>query len=196
MQYGQCDTGANSSTIFCATQHAQPGRLYVDTGLPITCMGIVVRLEYCYTVVSVGPGRSSQSFISLVVLRRDEQTQAYHIVNVSDFTVENVARSSESNEEYPTFCDFIDSDSHGLFVHQGDLFGFVCGERVRILFTSVHQDQMGCSNTLRVYNISSRQTNSYGDTASTLLRVGSIQADQFELVNQSITPMLRVIMSK
>lgn len=194
LEYGQCDLGTNSSTIFCATQYAEPGRLYADFGLPATCTGEVVRWEFCYTVLSMGPAKmSGQNSITIVVLRRDRQTQAYRIINVFNISVAVPTGRRISDKDYPTFCDYIDSINVSV-LHQGDLLGFVCGEMVRILFTTLPQGRSSCRNMLRVYNMSTQRATS--GMASALFGVHSIQEDQFEWVNQPVTPLVRVIMSK
>ena len=193
--YGQCDLGTNSSTIFCATQHAETGRLYADFGLPATCNGEVVRWEFCYTVMSRAPAhKSSQNSITMVVLRPDIQTQVFHVRNVYSINVAVPPDRSVSDEEYPTFCDFIGTVDVSI-IHQGDLLGFVCGERVRILFTSAPQGRSSCRNMLRVYNISTQRATN-GMASALLSGVQAIQADQFEWINQPVTPLIRVIMSK
>lgn len=192
--YGQCDLGTNSSTVFCATQHAETGRLYADFGLPATCTGEVLRWEFCYTVMSRGPtDTNGQDSITVVVLRPVVQTQFFHIVNVYNITVAVPTDRSMSDEEYPTFCEFIDSVDASI-IRKGDLLGFVCGERIRILFTSAPQGQTSCRNMLRAYNISTQRATN-GMTGA-LSGVDVIQADQFELISQPVTPLVRVIMSK
>ena len=192
--YGQCDLGTNSSTIFCATQHAETRRLYADFGLPATCTGEVVRWEFCYTVMSRGLADThGQHSITMVVLRPALQTQFFHIINIYNISVAVPTDRSVSDEEYPTFCDFIDSVDMSI-IHQGDLLGFVCGERVRILFTSAPQGRSSCRSMLRAYNISTQRATNGMESA--LSGVDAIRADQFEWISQPVTALVRVIMSK
>jgi hypothetical protein len=139
--------------------------------------------------------------ITAVVLRRDttQGTQgSYRIVNVYDINIDGARGSSEG---YITACTSINSED-AMFMERGDLLGFICGERVRTIFTSSEslfqsQHGSGLGGTIRAFNISSmQQDNSGGDRASYLIGMNPIKDDKFELINDSVTPLLRVIMSK
>ncbi len=205
---GQCDVGAVNSSIFNASRYADAGRLYVDFGQPAQCSGEVIKWEFCYIALMVqsGPGSQSsssdQNMITAVVLRRDTTgTQgSYGIINVYDIDIDGARGSSEG---YITACirNSIDSED-AMFMERGDLLGFICGERVRMIFTSSEslfqsQHGSGLGGMIRVLNISSMQQDiSGGDRASYLIGMNPIQEDRFELINGSVTPLLRVIMSK
>lgn len=132
---------------------------------------------------------TGQNVISIAVLRNDAQSHGYRIINVYDIELESVSSRRGPSEGGNFYCDAIDSED-AVFVRQEDLLGFVCGERVRILFTGTTSS----GGMLRVYNITIHQGRRKRE--SPLLGIGSVQADQFESVNQTVTPLLRVIMSK
>ena len=202
LREGQCDVGAVNSSIFNASRYADAGRLYVDFGQPAQCSGEVIRWEFCYIALMVQSGprsstNSDQNTISAVVLRRDTTgtQESYRIINVYDINTDGARGSSEG---YLTACDSIDSED-AMYMERGDLLGFICGERVRMIFTSsesLFQSQPSSSSggTFRVFNISSMQPG--GDSASYLIGMNPIQEDGFELINALVTPLLRVIMSK
>ena len=196
-----------NSSIFDASQYADAGRLYVDFGQPAQCSGEVIRWEFCYIALAVQSSprsstrNSDQNAITAVVLRRDttQGTQeSYRIINVYNI---NIDGSRGSSDGYLTACDSIDSED-AMYMERGDLLGFICGETVRTIFMrseSLFQSQpkSGVGDTIRVLNISSmQQDTSAGDRASYLTGMNPIQEDQFELINASVTSLLRVIMSK
>ena len=196
----QCDVGTVNTSVFNASRYADAGRLYVDFRQPAQCSGEVIRWEFCYIVLMVqsGPGSSTssdQNTITAAILRRDTEVRGYRVINVYSINVDQKRGSSEGDL---TSCDFIDSED--VFMEHGDLLGFVCGERVRIIFTSSLGQGQPSSNsggTIRVFNISLMQRDtSGGNRASYLLGMTPIQEDQFELINDSVIPLLRVIMSK
>ncbi len=173
----------------------------MDTGQPAQCSGEVIRWEFCYIVVQSGPRSSTstdQSIITAAVLRRDMDIQGYQyrIINAYNINVDGARGSSKKDL---TACDFIDSED-AIFMERGDLLGFTCGERVRIVFTNSLQGQPGVSSPggmIRVFNISTMQRDTSGSSrASCLLEMSSIREDQLESLNESVTPLLRVIMSK
>ena len=199
--FGQCDLGTINLSVVSqssASRYADAGRLYVDFGQPAQCTGELIRWEFCFTVVQSGSGSvtssAGQSTITMAVLRREAQT--LRIINVYDINIDLSAKGrSGPSEGDHTVCNFIDSED-AVFMEHGDVLGFVCGERVRIIFTdsSLLQGQTGPGAMIGVFNISSMQR---GTTRrNNLLGIGSIQEDQFELINESMTPLLRVIMSK
>ena len=202
LREGQCDVGAVNSSIFNASRYADAGRLYVDFGQPAQCSGEVIRWEFCYIALMVqsdprSSTNSDQNTISAVVLRRDTTgtQESYRIINVYDINADGARGPSEG---YLTACDSIDSED-AMYMERGDLLGFICGERVRMIFTSsesLFQSQPSSSSggTFRVFNISSMQPG--GDSASYLTGMNPIQEDGFELINALVTPLLRVIMSK
>lgn len=189
LEYWQCDLGTE---VFPVSQYADARRLYVDFGQLAKCAGKVVRWEFCYTVVSGGTESAQSSMISMVVLRKDRQTQNYRIVSVRDIDVDSTSGTTDGNS---ITCDFFDSED-GIIMQHGDLHGFVCGERVRIVFNSLQECQGGTlEGMLRVYNISVAQQSSM----ESLLQVGSIyRANQFKslIINQPLTPLLRLVMSE
>lgn len=190
-----------NSSIVSASRYADAGRLYVDFRQPTQCSGEVIRWEFCYTVLEVQPGpgsstSSDQNTITAALLRRDTEVQQYRIIHVYNINVDGTNRKRGSNEGDLTSCDFIDSED-AVFMEHGDLLGFVCGERVRIIFTSQDQPSSSSDGTIKVFNISSMQQDTSGSNrASSLLEMNPIQEDQFESLNDSVTPLLRVIMSK
>ena len=174
----------------------QTGRdLYVDFGVLARCSGIVIKWEFCYTVPSTGPGpsttRPSEDVITIVILRRDgENEEQYLIVNV--YSVE-MSDQNEAKQGETVGCSSHSVDSQeDVVIQQGDLLGFVNGERARIHMTSTFQRDGGM---LRVYRVSSVQQDMTSG-ADYLRRVRVIPDNQFESQNQSLTPVLRVIMSK
>ena len=203
LEDGQCDIGAvNSSILSSSPLYADAGRLYVDFWQPAQCSGEVVRWEFCYIsqMVRSGPGsrpNSDQNTITAVVLRRDTDAEpgSYRIINVYDINIDGAKGSSEG---YLTVSDYIDSED-GVFMERGDLLGFVCDERFRIIFTSSSSNESQPGGAIRVFNISStQQDTSGGNWASYLLNMNPIREDQFESLklNDSVTPLLRAIMSK
>ena len=199
----QCDVGTVNTSVFNASRYADAGRLYVDFRQPAQCSGEVIRWEFCYIVLMVqsGPGSSTssdQNTITAAVLRRDTEVEGYHVINVYNINVDGINEKRGSSQGVSTSCYFIDSED--VFMEHRDLLGFICGERVRIIFTSSPgqgQPSSSSGDTTRVFNISSMQQDaSGGNRASSLLGMIPIQEDQFESINDSVTPLLRVIMSK
>ena len=131
-----------------------------------------------------------------------EQMQGYYrIANIYEIQNINVASLEKSGAgvggDLAIQCDYIDS-GEDAFIEHGDIVGFVCSERVRIVFTNLLHSQMnGGTSLLKLHNISAEQSNTDGNLRSSLLQVGSlVSANQFESLNQSMTPLLRAIMSK
>ena len=120
-------------------------------------------------------------------------------MNVHGINIENEGPGAKgSSKGYLPVCDFIDSED-AVFMERGDLLGFVCGERVRIVFTNspLGPASSNPGGMIGAFNISSMQQDTSGSNiASYLLEMSSIREDQFESINESVTPLLRIIMSK
>ena len=195
----QCDVGTVvwSASTLRALRYADAGRLYVDFGQPAQCTGEMIRWELCYTVIQSTPGPSTsvvRDTITAVVLRRDAKFRTYRIINVYDINIDGAdERTTERNS---MACHFIDSED-GVFIERGDFLGFVCGERVRILLTSLLQGQVSRDSKIRVFNTTPvQQDTAEIGSGSYLQGISFIQEDQFESIYGSMTPLLRVIISK
>lgn len=199
----QCDIGTVNSSILADSSvslYADAGRLYVDFRQPAPCSGDVVGWELCYIVrPGPGPGPSTQNTITAAVLRRDQHTniQGYRIVEVYSINVIEGARGSSKG--LTPVCGFIASED-AVSMERGDFLGFICGERVGIVFnTTLRGQSQSVSNsdhTLKALDISSMQRDPPGGNRASYLLGLNIQDDQFESINNSVTPFLRVIMSK
>ena len=170
--------------------------LYVDFGMPARCMGNIIKWEFCYTVTStgpVGPGPSlSEDTISIVILRRDNLTEEqYRIVKIYGIKVQMLSDHNGVKERDTVSCYSVDSHEN-VVIRQGDLLGFVNGERARILATSTFQQDGGM---LKVYHVSMGQQH-MNSGADYLRRVEVIPEHQFKSLNQSLTPVVRVILCK
>ena len=128
----------------------------------------------------------------MVILRRDDESQQkYRVVNIESIELQEKTKNIRSDEGDTIRCFSIDSQGD-VDMREGDMVGFVSGEGARILMTNTFQHDVGM---LRAHDFSTQQEVNTS-IASCLSTLGSIHEDQFESINQSVSPILRAIISK
>ena len=169
----QCATGVEVADLNTAVGFAVAERLHVDLGGAAQCRGVVVRWELCY---SVEPGSlSGTDDLKLVVFRETNGGTRY---KTSVYEVDVVEADPESVDE--STCQYAEPQEE-VWIREGDHLGFISGGSIRVALTSSEGSSFYQYTSLLQGGVSN---------------IESVQEDQLQLMNQTIAPVIRAVMSK
>lgn len=185
LQPNQCSFGVEDARISATGHYAEPNSLYLLANDPATCSGFINNLEICYLVT--GSLSSSDDF-HIFAFRPQFLNGAVRSYRKVDGT--SVVLQPGNLEGAEAECQYVQPEEV-LWLREGDVLGFITGEGVVTLLTTSNE------RDLYLYTPSgTKQKRGKRLSAQDVFSMQSIANSELERANETVTPLLKIVMSK
>lgn len=179
LQPNQCSSGAeNIADPIEVAGYADSNTLYVLANDQVTCTGHIYSLKICFFIAEPTNSRSTP-VVSILIFRQKHSSdvlQSYQKVAKASFNVRHVQSGQLQ-------CQYIKPEDT-VRLHEGDTLGFISDEDINIVLVTSSE-----KNLFAYVPEAAMQ----GTSNSTL---SSILGSQLKQLNESVTPLLKVVLSK
>lgn len=184
LQPNQCSFGVENTEIHATGNLAESNSLYVLANDPATCSGFIDSLEICYLVTG---SLSSASNLHIFTFRPQYSNSGVKSYNKMDGT--SVLLESGNLEGAEADCQYVQPEEV-LWLREGDVLGFITSEGISTLLTTSDE------RDLYLYTPGAKQKRRKRLSVQDVLSVQSIASSELLQANETVTPVLKIVMSK
>ena len=185
LQPNQCSFGVEDTGISASGDYAEPNSLYLLANDPAACSGFIDNLEICYLVTG---SLSSTADLHIFTFRPQFLNGGVKSYRKMDGT--SVVLEPGNLEGAEAECQYVQPEEV-LWLREGDVLGFITNEGIGTLLTTSNE------RDLYLYAPSgAKRKRGRRLSAQDVFSVQSIAMSELLQANETVTPLLKIVMSK